>query len=368
MEKILPTIFHSGIFLLLIYVLIYLLKNPDTILRWSEIYYKYIGFWEKNRNKKIVSSELSYRITNLAKQINKQSEGILPFGLKIKWTTNDEISSTIHNDEIILILKESPNSDKNIVDAFMLFIPKALLPKGRLSIDQSILNTIDLYTIKKMLSTGKYTSAYNYFQRNIIDKKISTHEIDPIKFNGIETADEKGFYERVLLTELKSFSEKYFSTSEETNFVQETLDFFTFIFNIVTRKPGDDSTRLLFLGNTIRIGIVFVAKKDTVESYFGLDSYIHRVDINFNQGVSRVYIFAHALITEETEIDPEGFVINVFRKASFKYMDYIEKQLLQNRNYLIKKTDTFSVKINGYDKMTKLLIVEKRDPTIETEN
>jgi hypothetical protein len=367
MQEAMVTMIPYGILIPLILLLIWIIKNPNVILHWSEIYYKYVGFWEKNRSKKIVSSEISYRISNLAKQFNKQAEGIIPFGLKIKWTTTDQISSTVQNDEVILVLKESSDSEKNIVDAFILFISKALLPKGRNSIDQSILNIIDLYTIKKMLSIGKYTSAYNYFQVNIIDKKISIGKLDPSKLSGVQIADEKGFYARVLLAELNIFSEKYFSTSEETHFLQETLDFFEFISSIATRKSGDDSTRLLFLGNTIRIAIVFVAKKDTIESFYGLDSYVHRVNINFRQGVYRVYLFAHAFVTEETEVDSEGYVINIHKRASFKYMDYIEKELSQNKNYKLTLTDKFYVSINGHNKMTKLIIVEKNDPTIETE-
>jgi hypothetical protein len=88
--------------------------------------------------------------------LNKQADGIIPFGLRIKWTSTDEISSTIQNDEVILVLKENNNSDKNIVDAFILFVSKALLPKGRVSIDRNILREIDLYSIKNVILRQLY--------------------------------------------------------------------------------------------------------------------------------------------------------------------------------------------------------------------
>ena len=342
----------------------YIIKHPEVVDHWAELYYKYIGFWEKNRSRKIVSSELSYRITNLAKELNKQSDGIIPFGLRIRWTNTDEVSSSVQDDNVILVLKESSNSDKNIVDSILLFTSQALLPKGRNSINKELLDLLDIYSVKKMLFSGNYSSAYNYFIKNILDEKINTNEIESEKINGIQKADEKGFYSRVLLEELKLFSEKYFGTSEEGEHIQETIDYFDFIFSIATRKYGDDTTRLLFLGKTIKIGIVFVAKRDTVNSYYGLDSYVHRTKINFEKGAVRVYLFAHALIIEEYEIDTEGYVIDVYKKASFKYMDYIEKELLKNTNYLLTKSESFQVNIDGYKRMTKLFVVEKRDPTL----
>ncbi len=348
----------------LLLLLRYIIKHPEVVDHWSELYYKYVGIWEKDRSRKIVSSELSYRITNLAKELNKQSDGIIPFGLRIRWTNTDEISSSVQDDNVILVLKESSNSDKNIVDSILMFTSQALLPKGRNSINKELLGLLDIYSVKKMLFSGNYSSAYNYFIKNVLDEKISKNEIEKEKIMGIQKADEKGFYARVLLEELKLFSEKYFRTSEEDKHIQETLEYFNFIFSIATRKPGDDTTRLLFLGETIKIGIVFVAKRDTVNSYYGLDSYIHRTKVDFEKGATKVYIFAHALLVEEYETDPEGYVIDVHRKASFQYMDYIEKELLKNTNYLLTKTESFWVDIDGYKKMTKLLVVEKRDPTL----
>jgi hypothetical protein len=218
-----------------------------------------------------------------------------------------------------------------------------------------------------MLSSGNYTSAYNYFVRNVIDAQINSGKISTDHLRGLQKADEKGFYARVLLDEYKIFSEKYYGTTEENDYLQETAEFYRFIYNIATRKPGDDATRLLFVSNSIKIGIVFIAKRDTLESYFGLDSYTHRVDLDFNHGAIRVYLFVHRLLVEESEVDAEGYVIKINRKVSFKYMDYIENRLLENNNYLIKKTDIFEVNIDGFKKMSKLLIVEKKDPAIITD-
>lgn len=363
-KQYLPAGFLSVIIISILLLIRYIIIHPQIVDHWSELYYKYIGFWEKDRSRKIVSSELSYRITNLAKELNIQSDGIIPFGLRIRWTNTEEVSSSVQNDDVILVLKESSNSDKNIVDSIMHFTSQALLPKGRYSIKSDLLNLLDIYSVKKMLFTGNYSSAYNYFLKNVLEKKIETNEINEEKIKGIQKSDEKGFYARVLLEELKLFSEKYFGTSEENDHLEETMNYFEYIYAIATRKSGDDTTRLLFIGETIKIGIVFVAKKDTLDSYYGLDSYIHRIQIDFEKGATKVYIFAHALIIEECETDKEGYVIDVHRKASFQYMDYIEKILLENKNYRVIKAETFLVDIDGYKKMTKLIVVEKIDPTL----
>lgn len=52
------------------------------------------------------------------------------------------------------------------------------------------------------------------------------------------------------------------------------------------------------------------------------------------------------------------------KKLHLNIMDYIEKKLLKNTNYLLTKSESFQVNIDGYKRMTKLFIVEKRDPTL----
>lgn len=348
--------------MLIIKLLVYIAKNPDIVLRWSEIYYKYIGFYEKNRQKKIVSSELDSRITRIANVLNKESDGILPFGLKIKWIRDEknDNTATVANDQIILVLKETPDTDKNIVDACMLFTPKAFLPKTRNSCDPNILHHLDMYTIKKMLSLGRYTSAYNYFMQQVINCGIAEGTINKEDIDTLQLGDEKGLYSRILLNEFKLLGDSVFATIEETKYNNDTKEFYEFMKAIINRRPGEN-TRLLFIGLKIKVGIIFVAKKSTLESYYGLDSYIHRVDLDFQNGAERVYMMGYKMYQEECEVDLDGYVINVVKHASFEYLDEIEQKLTVDNKYNISISEKYPIIVEGKEKFVKLLTIEKKE-------
>lgn len=363
--EIVKVIIGTGIvgtcIILVIKLLVYIAKNPDIVLKWSEVYYKYIGFHEKNRQKKIVSSELDYRITRIANIMNKESDGILPFGLKIKWIKDDKNNNTaaVANDQIILVLKETPDTDKNIVDACMLFTPKAFLPKVRHSCDQNILHHLDMYTIKKMLSLGRYTSAYNYFMQQIINCGIADGTINKDDIDTLQLGDEKGLYSRILLNELRLLGDCVFATIEEAKYNNDTIEFYNFMKAIINRRPGEN-TRLLFIGLKIKVGIIFVAKKSTLESYYGLDSYIHRVDLDFQNGAERVYMMGYKMYQEECEVDIDGYVINVVKHASFEYLEEIERKLTEGNKYSISISEKYPIIIEGKEKYVKLITIEKR--------
>jgi hypothetical protein len=350
--------FWPSVVLGILYSAFYVARNPEVIDKWSFLYYKYIGILEKRRKRKIVSSELSFRITKAAKEFNKESDGILPFGVRIKWLNDTESQVSVQNEEVILVLKESENCDKNIVDALMLFTPKALLPKARNSCDPKILHSIDVFTIKKMLGSGKYTSAYNYFLSNIIESKIACDEISRDDLDTLQLSDEKGFYSRILLEEFRLLGESIYNTYEEDKFIEETQLFFKFVKDLVRREKGDDKTPLLFVEGKIKIGILFVAKFETIKKY-GIEAYIIRIKKDFDAGAERVYVMGHSIFEEEYELGTEGQILKIRGNHSFKYLDEIERKLEKDNNYTVKLSDKFEVRINKNKKMSKLLLVEK---------
>jgi len=365
-NDILAILFPTGIagisIFLIVRLAIYFAKHPDIVLRWSEIYYKHLGFWETNRQRKIVSSELDYRVTKIANKINRESDGIIPYGLKIKWINdkNQKENASIFRDEVILVLKESADTDKNIVDAFLLFTPKALLPKAREACDSVLLHHLDLYTIKKMLTIGRYTSAYNYFMKTIVDVGINNGSIRRTDIETLQLSDEKGLFSRILLEEFRLLGDELSGTIEEKKFIEDTLDFYTFMKAVVNRRPGEN-TKLLYLGSRIKVAIVFVAKRATLDSYYGLDSYTHRVELDFKNGAKRVYMMGYKMYQEEFEVDSDGYVVNVVKHASFEYLDEIEKKLQENFNYFVKMSDKYPIRVDKQEKYVKLLTIEQKE-------
>jgi hypothetical protein len=159
---VIPSVLGLIIFIL-ISLFVYIAKNPEKVDKWAYIYNKYKLKKDENSEKRVISKNLDYKISSIAKQINKEAQGILPFGLRIQWRKPEEVESYVQNDEVVVVMKKQDNCDKNIVEACMAFVPKALVPKSRNCIDPITLKTMDHYMVRKILSNGTYDSAYSYF-------------------------------------------------------------------------------------------------------------------------------------------------------------------------------------------------------------
>lgn len=323
MTRLVSTLVHAFPWLLLLSTAIYVAKHPEIVDKWSNIFYR-LAFWlGEKREKRIVSTDLDFRVTKIAKSINKDHNGILPFGLRIKWKDAKEVEAFVRKGNVVIVLNKKDNLDKNIIDACMAFVPKALLPKAENVVNEKIMKSIDLYVIKKILLTGQYTSAYNKFDREIIEPTVNKDPSLGQWLPSIHKMDEVGVFTRIMLAEFKVLGDLLYGTTEEKKYREETIRFATFLSNFSNRRPGDDTTKLNFLGGKIKIGLILVAKKATLRRA-GIDAYTGRIKIYKDLGIQRIYIFSFAQLDEEMIYDKSGYVIDVKRKKSFKALSQIE--------------------------------------------
>jgi len=338
--------------------IIFLANNPEKLDKWIYLLNKYSVWKNEKTEKKIISSNLDYKISALSKLINKEAQGIIPFGLRIKWSDFNHNDVYVNDNKVIIILKKEDNNDKNIVNACMAFVPKALLPKSRNCIDNKLLNIIDNYFIKKLLSSGNYDSAYNYFIKNIYTSFYEESNENKNIIDVYSKLDEIGFFTRILLEEYRRIGLKLYGTMEENTFVNESRAFFEYLKYFIQRSPGD-MTRLYFNGQKIKIAIILIAKKITLETQ-GVDAYVNRLARHVNEfGVQRVYIFSYSQRFEESITDTDGYVVGIKKKNEFINLNAFEEKC-KKLDYvrLTKKQVYLSTDINGKRRRSKYLIYE----------
>ena len=124
----------------------------------------------------------------------------------------------------------------------MAFVPQALIPKSRNAIDTELLNSIDHYVVKKILTEGNYDSAYNYFLRNILEERLERDDSFSSRFEAITHIDEIGFFTRILLEEFRRLGNLLYGTREETAYCEETVEFVNFL-----KQKSLNPNSLLFL-------------------------------------------------------------------------------------------------------------------------
>jgi hypothetical protein len=336
---------------------LYIIKNPEKVDKWSYLYSKHIAAKNDKNEKNMISKNIDYKITSVSKKINQESEGIIPFGVRIKWCNVDQIDSYVQKDEVIVILKKEDNCDKNIVDTCMAFVPKATLPKSRNCVEPKILKAIDTFMIKSILNNGNYDSAYNYFITNIYNPAVTADSLLNAYLDTIKQIDEIGFFTRILLEEYRRLGNKLYGTSEEQMFYDESIDFVNFLKKLAIRKHGDN-TPLLFLGERIKIGLIYVAKRTTY--YFvGSDAYISRIEKDIAQGVQRIFVLSYSQFYEQSVEDKQGFVISVKRKKEFLTLNEVEEKLRKNEQLrIIKKQKYHTADVSGNKRSAKYLVYE----------
>jgi len=352
---ILPSTIGLIIFLFIIFLL-YIIKNPEKVDQWSYLYNKYKIFKDEKSEKRVISANLDYKISSIAKQINKEADGIIPFGLRLMWRDTSEIESYVKANEVVVVLKKQDNFDKNIIEASMAFVPKALIPKSRNCIDEDLLKSLDVFVTKKMLNCGTYDSAYNLFIKSIYEPFLQKGKNKKYLFL-YNNLDEIGFFTRVLLEEFHRIGNKLYGTSEEMGFRQESIRFLEFLETFTKRKPGE-RTPLIFNGDKIKIAIILVAKKETIEEH-GIEAYTHRIKKEVEAGAQRIFFFSYAQRIDEMVEDSNGYVIDFRRRKEFINLINIEKscqKLLFIR--LLKKNKYYSKDSSGNKRKSMYLLYE----------
>lgn len=345
------------VILLLVSVIVYIIKNPEKIDKWSYLLAKRKLVKDEKTEKNIISKNIDYKITSISKRINKQAQGILPFGVRIKWRTSEEIESYVKQDEVIVVLKKEDNCDKNIVDTCIAFVPRALLPKSRNCVDPDILQSVDNYLIKMILNEGTYDSAYNYYMQNVFMPFLASDPNVKDRITTLDQLNEVGFFTRILLEEYRRLGDKLYGTAEEQSFHEESRQFLGFLSQLATRKPGDNA-RLGFDGSRIKISIIFVARYNTYK-YQGIEAYTRRIDKDIENGSQRIFILSYAQRYSKTMEDNQGFVTEVQQVRDFQTLNELEKLCSKRDDIRLLKKQKYNTKDGtGRCRTAKYLLYE----------
>jgi small subunit ribosomal protein S1 len=347
-------ILPSSIFII---VLVYILLNPEKVDKWSSLLNRLFSWISERNEKKALSLDIDYRITTLSKKLNNQVKGILPFGLRIKWANPEQTYSEFHDDIIIVVLRKHDNFDKNLIEALSVFVPQALVPKTRGSLDETLANSLDNFVVKSMLVEGNYNSAYSYYKRNYyqnLDVEVQTN------IRKLDVINEKGLFARLLLKEYLDVGEKIWGTNESDDYKDELNEFFCFVDSLSSRNPGDDSTKLIFIGNMIKIGIILVSKKKTYNDW-GIAAYLKRIKRDFANGATRVYAYSYSTMEEELILN--GNSQSVKTKHTFPHIDELKEELAKT-SFKVVIEESFIVKTKDIDdktvfRPTKYLVIEQ---------
>ena len=278
----------AGFFVwLIIYLFVLHQEKGERLVGWLA---GFISWASKKAEKVATANNIQSKVDSFIISINTEVEGLLPFGLKVKWISPDlSKDSFIESDRVVVMLNYHNNQDENLARAAMLYMTKAVIPEARPHIHQKLGQAIDLMMTKKALfSFVEARTSMGHFVQTVLrpqtEKDAELKEMCGV----IDTIDERGLFTRVLLKELMELGIKRAGITETGDTVFETNEFIKLLKKIAEKERGVNVDPT-FIKNNIKVAVVMVARPENVDNY---DIYLHAVDERLKKSVQTLYLFA----------------------------------------------------------------------------
>lgn len=293
--KYLLVIIPTAVVLFILFMLLIVFKIEKIELFGAKIA-KWFSFVGTSFKKKAVAKEVRGRIIELSKSISKEIDGVMPYDLTIKWVKETNRETFFNNGQIIIRMNEKENNTKNISYAVHQYVTNGLLPRAKRYIDPKIIKTTDLAVMRKLIVKG-YPEIFDYFCEEYIDPVIKDDNEIEEYLKQIIDLDNNGMFVQVLLREYIDKTNSIFPKEPDDSLKAESKEFLRFLYTI-TSKEKDENVPLRFKGAHFNVGIIIVAKVETLGN-LGYAPYLKRIFDSVEKGTETIYLFAISGIKTE---------------------------------------------------------------------
>lgn len=263
------------LFIALLLFVIFYYEKLGVIL--SDLY-RLLGWTGKYFQKKFVASDIQSRLNIAAKKLNKQTIGLMPYSLEIKWVKPAEVDreAFVRENKAILRMQFYVNQEKNLVNVVHEFVAKAHLREPKAYLPQTLSRAVDLKLTATYLMECRRREALAYFVENILKPELQASPLLQPPYEKMEQLDEFGYFTRVLLFEYLQFAYEIFPNKVGMlEILRETEDFLDFLCAFPNKPPGTD-IELDFRGKYIKVRFILVAKTFKIKRH-GIEPYVNRV-------------------------------------------------------------------------------------------
>ena len=273
-------------------VIVYLLLNPEKVEKWGSLFLKLFAYVSVRAEKRHIGLDIQSTVNLFQKQINREVEGLLPYGIKIEWVGEDVTpESFLAEGKVIIRLGHHKNRDENVIRVISEYIAQALVPEIKHHLCEEIRRAIDFTLVRKVLN--KIPSALNRFYETRYKPEVEEKPVIEEFCKMLEEIDRAGWFTRIFLRELKEAGIELKDRFPDENVNEEVVGFLRFLHRIVTKRQ-DESVPLLFLGKLIKTSIALIARPEAVD----LEPHKKRIRDNVLRGVRSFYLAARGTNVE----------------------------------------------------------------------
>jgi len=278
-----------GLVIVLTVLVVWIISDRSRYDLFRSYIFWFLSFFSIKASKNFVQSNIDGHFLEFKNKYNKEFPGMIPYGVKIQWVTETTEESIIKNNDVIIRLKPRKNHNENLAKAAYCYVSNSLLPNTRAHFVPLLRKALDLFVTFELLSTQTRSAASNIFLLDIWEPELSSDENLRKYIDNLSSIEESGNFYNILIREYANVGNRIGSKHPTSAIRDELTEFHNFVYDLSTRQPSE-STNLRFSGLYINIGILLIAKPETLQ--YGLEAYYRRLRKYLLEGFENIYILA----------------------------------------------------------------------------
>jgi len=254
--------------------------------------YRLLAWTGKSFQKKYVAQDISARVNPVAKKLNRELAGLMPYSLEVKWVkpSDTDREAFIRQGKVVLRMDYYLNQDRNLCNVIHEFVSKAHLQRTKAYLLPELSQSVDLRLTVRYLTECQSDDALTYFVQNVLSKNLGDSRVE-VAYRKLEALDDYGFFTRVLLAEFVQFAGDLFPNKVGLpEILEETTRFVGFLTEFPSKAPGSD-IELDFRGKYIKVRFVLVARLPKYVAQ-GNAPYVNRIAEGLSSFADTVYVCA----------------------------------------------------------------------------
>ncbi|WGM88576.1 MAG: hypothetical protein NUK63_06530 [Candidatus Bathyarchaeum tardum] len=234
-----------------------------------------------------VAHQIQKSLNFSQEEINNEVKGLFPYPAKVEWVDKDSYIDT--DQELVVIrMKEHEANPRNVAYAVVDYVSKGLVPYSRQYLPESIETAIDSTVVRKILYE-KDSGAFDYYLTNVLNKKITSPEVQK-HIDLMANLDDHGYFTRIYLEEIKELGLSLYPRTY-TSAMIETEEFANHLDVLSTRKRGELSKADPFVKRHIKVAFVLIAETHKLKND-GLGNHLLYAQHCIEEGAEVIYLLS----------------------------------------------------------------------------
>jgi hypothetical protein len=285
--------------------------NPDKVEQWIALGWKLIDMVFRRGKKAYITHDVQGRVNEFARELNKEAPHCQAVGIKLEWVeTSSEAQNFIRNGRLVVRMHRDDDNNRNFVNASMIFVSKALLPKAKRYLSPTQRESVDLFVGKKLFEAHKPEVVDVFFDEHFSPRALSSDKMQGL-LDDYSAIDRMGIFFCVYVRELAFLGEKVFFGPRTDQIIVEVSDLVSFLRGFADREVGTQ-VPLELRGAYCRSGIMIVALRFKRE-LGDTSPYVKRVGLLLDTKLEQIYLLGSA------EPDNKEFIEAIAKEASARF-------------------------------------------------